>query len=81
MNIILQDSAKRNLRKLPNTVVDVVLKKLSSIQNDPLHFIERLKGMQLWKLRIGEYRALLFLDTGNQAIHVVKIGHRKDVYR
>lgn len=81
MNIIVQPTAKKNLKKLPSKVVESILKKLYSIKEDPLHFIERLKDSHLWKLRIGDYRAILYLNTKKEEIHVLKIGHRKNIYK
>ncbi len=80
MNVIIQPTAKKDLKKLPNEIVAVILKKIYSIKDNPLRFIERLKGSQLWKLRIGDYRAILFLKTKEQENHVLKVGHRKNIY-
>ena len=81
MNILIQAAAKKNLKKLPHKVAEVILKKLYSIKDEPLNFIERLKQSPLWKLRIGDYRAILYLNTKSNEIHVLKIGHRKDIYK
>ena len=81
MNIIITPHAEKELRKLPKNIVEPILKKLHSIMENPLHFIERLVGSPLWKLRIGDYRAILFIKTKEQEIHVVKIGHRKGMYK
>lgn len=81
MNIIIQPKAKKDLRKLPNELITIILKKIDAIKDNPLRYIERLKGSHLWKLRIGDYRAILFLNTKENNIHVLKIGHRKDIYK
>ncbi len=81
MNIIIQPRAKKELKAFPKPVIEQILKKLHSIRDKPLDSIERLKGYSLWKLRIGDYRAILYVDTGKQNIHVVKVGHRKNVYK
>ena len=81
MNIIIQPSAKRELKKFDQNILEVILRKLNSIRNDPLKHIIRLKASPLWKLRIGDYRAILMVDTGKQEINVIKIGHRKNIYK
>ena len=81
MHIIVQPSAKRDLKKLDKGIVETVLRKLNSVRNDPLQHIIRLKSSHLWKLRIGEYRAILVVNTKNQEIHVIKVGHRKNIYK
>lgn len=81
MKIIIQSTAKKSLKKLPKNIVEIILKKLYSIREEPLRYIERLKDSRLWKLRIGDYRALLYLNTKDNTINVLKIGHRKEIYK
>ena len=81
MNIIIQQVAKKNLKKFPKNIISTILKKLYIIKENPLRNIERLKNSNLFKLRIGDHRILLFISTKNNEIHVLKIGHRKDIYK
>tara|TARA_Y100000310_G_scaffold293782_1_gene323637 strand:+ start:9520 stop:9771 length:252 start_codon:yes stop_codon:yes gene_type:complete len=81
MRIIIQPHAKKELKKLNKDILTTILRKIDSIKDDPLRHIERLKNSPLWKLRIGDYRAILILNTKNEEIHVLKIGHRKGVYK
>ena len=54
MKIIIQPSAKKNLKKLPKEIIIRILKKLKIAQKNPLASFERLKNSYLWKLRIGD---------------------------
>ncbi len=81
MNINILPAAKKSLRKLPREIAEMILRKLYSIKENPLGHIERLKRSQLWKLRIGDYRAIMMIDTGEKIMHIVKVGHRKDIYK
>ena len=78
--IIILPTAKKDLKKLPTNIIEIVLKKLYSIKENPLRYIERLKSSHLWKLRIGDYRVIMIIDTKDKIINVIKIGHRKNVY-
>ena len=80
MNVNIAPRAKKELKAFPKEVIEQVLKKLQSISADPLHHLERLQGYSLWKLRIGDYRAIIFVETKTGALHVIKIGHRKNIY-
>jgi len=43
---------------------------------------EKLSGQYgLFRLRVGSYRIVYTIDDGSAKVHVVKVGHRKDVYR
>ena len=81
MNILIQPIAEKQLRKLPEDIAKVILAKIYSIKDNPLAYIERLKGGNLWKLRIGDYRAILVISTKDSIINVIKIGHRKSIYK
>ena len=35
----------------------------------------------LLRVRVGSYRIVYTIDDGSAPVHVVKVGHRKDVYR
>ncbi len=81
MNIVILPTAKKNLKKLPKNIIGIILKKLYSIKDNPLRYIERLKKSHLWKLRIGDYRVIMMIDTKEEVINVIKIGHRKNIYK
>jgi len=43
---------------------------------------EKLSGQYgLFRLRVGSYRIVYRIDDGSAQVHVVKVAHRKDVYR
>ncbi|MFC1768395.1 type II toxin-antitoxin system RelE/ParE family toxin [Nanoarchaeota archaeon] len=81
MRIIIQPIAKKQLKKLPHQVIEIILRKIYSIKEDPLSQIIRLKKSPFWKLRIGDYRVIMVINTKDQIINVIKIGHRKDIYQ
>ena len=81
MNIIILPTAKKDLKKLPQNIVDTILKKLYSIKENPLRYIERLKSSHLWKLRVGNYRFIMIINTKDKIINILKIGHRKNIYK
>ncbi len=80
-NIEISQEAENDLKKLSKENITIILKKIYSIKENPLHFVERLTGLSFWKLRIGDYRAILQINTGSKIIFVVKIGHRKNIYK
>jgi len=77
--------AERTLEKFEQTISQKIYKNLQKIKSDPFNFIEPLnrpKGAEpLYKLRIGEYRAIMAIRNNEMIILVVDIGHRKMIYR
>lgn len=51
--------------------------------DDPRKFGKALKGThsEFWRYRVGQYRIICEIDDSEIVILVIRIGHRKDVYR
>jgi len=78
--IELTETAKKFLKKLPSTDAALILNKINSIRENPFRFLKRLQGEKLWRLRIGDYRAVADVYISLNKIIVIQIGHRKNVY-
>ncbi|MFK8215572.1 type II toxin-antitoxin system RelE family toxin [Haloferax volcanii] len=57
-----------------------VLKKLAEAREWTDHRVERLSGWPYYKLRAGDYRAILTWDKDNGVLIVEAVGHRRNVY-
>ena len=67
-------SAKADRRK--------VVARIQSLADDPRPpGCEKLTGREWFRIRQGWYRVLYSVDDGARVVLVVKIGHRRDVYR
>ncbi len=75
------EPAKDDIRTLETEVRKRVIRKVGSIVNNPFHFVERVEGYPLFKLRIGDYRAILDIKQQKSEIVVVLVGHRSKVYQ
>ena len=43
--------------------------------------VKPLKGSEFFRLRVGDYRVLFSLDAGELSVLIVKVSHRREVYR
>jgi mRNA interferase RelE/StbE len=41
----------------------------------------RMKGADRYRLRVGDYRIIYRFDTEKQEIHLLAVGHRREIYR
>ena len=80
-SIIILPKAKKQLLKLEKKEIEIILKKIYSIKDDPLHYIERLKELPSWKLRVGDYRVIMGINTKEKKVFIEKVGHRKEIYK
>lgn len=80
-SLIYDSVALKTLSKLPQHVISRIVTKLKLAQEIPSHFFERLEGRNDYKLRIGDYRAIVDIDHGLQKITVTDVGHRNNIYK
>jgi mRNA interferase RelE/StbE len=79
--IILSKYAEGFLDKLNDIDRERIIKALERIRLRPERFLEKLVGEEGYKFRVGDYRLFIDLDRGNLLILVIKIGHRKNIYK
>ena len=81
------DSAARQLRKLdPQTARRLTgyLRERVSVAKNPRSLGAALKGDELgqfWKYRVGDYRLIAEIKDKEILILIVRLGHRREVYR
>lgn len=76
-------SAVKYLRKLERSTQRRLLTAIEELAKDPTPPGSiRLKGGQgERRIRVGDYRVIYEVDNGELIILVLKLGHRRDVYR
>lgn len=85
--IELSELARRNLRRLDPQDAHRILRYLQeriATAADPRLLGQPLKGASLgnfWRYRVGDHRVVADIDDGRITVLVVRIGHRRDVYR
>ncbi len=59
-----------------------IVDKISTLKVDPRpQGCEKLTGQDRYRVRQGQFRTLYGVDDNERVVTVVKIGHRRDVYR
>ena len=76
-------SAAKTFRKLPRSIQKRISNKLSEIEISlPPYSETKLKGNNPFhKIRVGDYRIIYEVQKDIFVILVIKIGHRKDIYK
>jgi mRNA interferase RelE/StbE len=44
-------------------------------------FVKKLKGFDLYRLRVGDYRVIMSIEKKKIIIFVLDVGHRSVIYR
>jgi mRNA interferase RelE/StbE len=80
--IVVKRSVAKDLRPIPNEDVQRILKKIEQLAQDPRPpGSEKLSGEEKYRVRQGNYRILYTIEDEIVTVTVVKVGHRRDVYR
>jgi mRNA interferase RelE/StbE len=80
--ILLKRSAAKELEGLPVKDRRRVVRRIQALADDPRPTgCEKLSRQEKFRLRQGDYRILYSVDDAGSEVTVVKIGHRRDVYR
>ncbi len=81
--ILIKRSAEKELRKISSSELSRVMQKIEALADHPRPSgVQMLKGEdQCFRLRQGNYRIIYEVDDIKREIMVIKVGHRREVYR
>jgi len=81
--IEIAPAAERAMKKLSADSRRRIFKALLSLEQDPRpHGVKKLSGdLDIYRIRVGDYRVVYQVRDAVLVVVVVKIGHRRDVYR
>ena len=80
--IFFKKSVQKDFDAIPKKDLKKILNRIETLTEDPRPpGCEKLTGQQRYRLRQGRYRILYSIQDDELAVWVVKVGHRKDIYR
>lgn len=79
-------AAAKEFRKLNRTVqqrIQRYLRERIMVAADPRQYGKAMRGEKagLWRYRVGDYRLICAIEDDHFVVLVLKVGHRRDVYR
>lgn len=78
----IKRSAARELEQVPLKDRRRIVTRIQALAHDPRPpGAEKLSGQERYRIRQGDYRILYEIENQILRVMVVKIGHRRDVYR
>lgn len=78
----LKPSVAKDVRGLPSADVQRILARIESLRDDPRPpGAEKLSAQERYRVRQGNYCILSTVADAILTVEVVKVGHRRDVYR
>ena len=81
-SVVIKRSAERELRKIPKQDLRRVVTRIQGLAQEPRPpGCEKLSDQERYRLRQGDYRIVYAVDNEARTVEVVKVGHRREVYR
>jgi mRNA interferase RelE/StbE len=76
-------SATRQLRKIPHVIQQHIWQKLEALAEEPRPFgIVKIVGESAtYRVRVGDYRIVYEIQDDVLCILVIKVGHRREIYK
>lgn len=81
-SILLTRSAAKELEHVPVKDRRRIVARIAALADDPRPIgSEKLTGAEQYRVRQGNYRILYGIEDDVLVVTVVRVGHRRDVYR
>jgi mRNA interferase RelE/StbE len=80
--VFLRKSAADELGRIPKKDLSRIVERIRSLKLDPRpRGCEKLSALERYRVRQGDYRIVYAVDDDERTVDIVKIGHRREVYR
>ncbi len=83
--VVIHKKVSKELKRVPETYLRNFSALANVLKTNPVPWrnfdIKKIKGAKgIYRVRIGDYRVVYFVDKGNQTIHVLRFERREKVY-
>ena len=80
--VLFKASVEKDFAAIPKKDVRKILKRIDALTENPRPWgSEKLTGRERYRLRQGQYRIVYSIQDDELTVWVVKVGHRKEIYR
>lgn len=80
--IFFRQSVLKDVAKIPKRELQRIMKRIAALADNPKPMgCEKISGRDRFRIRQGSYRIVYSIQDDELTIWIIKIGHRKDVYR
>jgi len=80
--VLFKASVEKDLAAIPKKDLKKILKRIEGLVENPRPSgCEKLTGQERYRLRQGRYRIVYSIQDDYFTVWVVKVAHRKDIYR
>jgi mRNA interferase RelE/StbE len=83
LEIRVSATAEKQLRELPRPDLQRVIVAIRALAGDPRpRGCHKLRGYEdVFRIRVGHYRIIYSVQDRQLVVIILKVGHRRDIYR
>jgi mRNA interferase RelE/StbE len=80
--IFFKESVRKDFKPIRKSDVTKILQHINTLTEKPrISGCEKLTDRENYRIRLGRYRILYSIQDRDKTVWIIKIAHRKDVYR
>ncbi len=80
--ISVKKSALKELNGIPKKELQKILKKIRVLSSNPRpQGSQKLSHREQYRFRQGDYRIIYSIQDDDLTVYIIKVGHRKEIYR
>ena len=80
--VSFRESVEKDFSVVPKKDLKRILRRIEALAENPRPSgCEKLTGRERYRVRQGQYRIVYSVQDEVLTVWIVKVGHRKDVYR
>jgi mRNA interferase RelE/StbE len=80
--VFLKPRAERDLDRLPVAVARRIWQRLMALEEEPRPpTVAKLEGSDAYRVRVGNYRVVYLVDDRLRKVEIIRVAHRREVYR
>lgn len=81
-SVYVKESVEKDFSVIPKKDLRKILSRIEALATDPIpQGHEKLTGQERYRVHQGSYRIVYSIRDKELTVWVVKVGHRKDIYR
>ena len=80
--IFFKASVEKDFKAIPKKDLKKILQRIESLAREPRQSgSEKLTDQEKYRIRQGHYRIVYSVQDNESTVWIIKVAHRKDIYR
>jgi mRNA interferase RelE/StbE len=81
-SILFKESVRKDIGAIPVKELQRIMERIDTLAGEPRPpGSEKFSGQERYRIRQGNYRIIYSIQDNELTVWVVKVGHRREVYR